>query len=250
VVTAEWVRESDGWQLNLSDLELGRGGEAWPEGVKLGLRVRTATDTVSGIELTGDFVRLQDLTPLLAALPEHEVTRWWQTLVPQGDLTNFNLRLTRAAEGLDYSATAGFQRVGIAPYSEFPGVSGLSGTLRADTRSGRIALSTRAGELDWPSVFRQQLEIGELTGIMVWRQGRNGIRLVSDNLILNNSDLRTRSNLELIVPPDGSAPRLELESRVFDFDTTRTSHYLPARKLPAPVVAWLDRAIVRGRVPE
>ena len=94
-----------------------------------------------------------------------------------------------------------------------------------------------------------QLDIEELTGILIWRQGQDGIRLVSDNLTLNNQDMTTRSNFEATIPLDGSSPRLELESNLFGFDTAKTSQYLPAGVLPAPVVAWLDRAVVSGYIP-
>jgi len=249
-VTAEWILQDTGWRLMLTDLELSRLSRRWPEPVNVGLTVTTADDEVAGVDLQSNFVRLEDLSPLIAALPLNEATTAWQALEPSGDISKLSLRVARSGESFDYSAAADFERVGVLPHDNLPGINGLSGTLRSDSRSGRVVLATRDGVLDWPGMFRERIEIGELAGIMVWRQGRNGVRVVSDNLTFNNRDARTRSNLELVLPADGGAPRLDLETHVVGFDTTRTPGYLPVGKLPAPVVSWLDRAIVRGRVPE
>jgi uncharacterized protein (TIGR02099 family) len=249
-VTAEWAAEESGWRLALTDLTVSRAGRPWPQSVNLALSVGTDGGAIGTVDLKSNFLRLEDLEPVFAAVPEVEQAALWEAFEPRGDVTNLSLRATRSGDELDYAATADFRGVGIVARQNLPGVSGVSGSLRADSRSGRIVLATREGTFDWPEMFRAPIEIGELSGTMVWRHGRTGIRLVSDNLNLNNRDIRTRSNLELVIPNDGSAPRLDLESRLYGFDTTRTHDYLPVGKLPPPVVRWLDRAIIAGRVPE
>jgi len=248
-VTTEWGREDDGWQLALSNLELRRQSRSWPGNVSINLGVTEDSSGLNGFVLNSSFVRLEDLAPLLAALPAHPVADAWAELAPVGDLLALEFDWASSAESWVYSASADFRDIGFSVYEQLPGVTGLSGELRADSRSGRVALSTRDAQVDWPAMFRQQLAIEELTGILIWRQGQDGIRLVSDNLTMNNQDLTSRSNFELTIPPDGSSPQLEFESNLAGFDTTRTSHYLPAAVLPAPVVAWLDRSIVSGSVP-
>ena len=249
-VTAEWAQSVDGWSLSLSDLQLTRDGVRWPEITNVGLRVTTSAGEPQALELDANFLRLEDLSPLISALPVEQVADVWRTLSPEGDVDNLSLSLARQPDGLAYDVTAIVDDVGIAASDGRPAIRGVSGTLRADTGSGRLVLTTTDAQLEWPEMFREPIAIGELTGVMIWREGRNGIRLVSDNLTFNNADARATANLELIVPADGSAPRLDLETRVFGFDTTRTPSYLPVGVLPAPVVGWLDRAIIQGRVPE
>jgi len=248
-VTTEWNREDEGWQLALSNLDLRRQSRSWPGSVSMSLGVTEDSNGLNGFVLNSSFFRLEDLTPLLAAFPAHPVTDAWAELAPVGDLLALEFDWASSAESWMYSASVDFRDIGISVYEQLPGVTGLSGELRADSRSGRVALSTRDAQVDWPAIFRQQLDIEELTGILIWRQGQDGIRLVSDNLTINNQDLTSRSNFELTIPPDGSSPLLEFESNLSGFDTTRTSHYLPAAVLPAPVVGWLDRSIVSGSVP-
>jgi len=249
-VTAEWARNDGAWRLTLTDLTVVRNGRRWPQLAALELAGRGPVNALESLDVDGDFVRLEDLDPLLAALPDQRPVAVWRSLQPHGDLRNLELHAEWGLDALDYSGAVQFDDVGIAGHDGLPSISGLSGSLRADARSGSLELATRDGELDWPEMVRERIEIGELDGILVWRQGRDGIRFVSDNLTLNNRDAQTRSSLELVVPADGSAPHLDLDTQVFGFDTTRTPGYLPVGRLPPPVVAWLDRAIIRGRVPE
>ena len=160
----------------------------------------TSSGEPQALQLNANFLRLEDLSPLISAIPAEQVADFWQSLLPRGDLENLSLSLAREADGLAYDVTAMFDGIGIAAREGRPGVSGVSGTLRADSGSGRLALSTTDAQFEWPEMFREPIAISELTGVMIWREGRNGIRLVSDNLTFNNADARTRSNLELIVP--------------------------------------------------
>ncbi|HEY5623380.1 MAG TPA: YhdP family protein [Gammaproteobacteria bacterium] len=248
-VTTEWSRADDGWELALSDLNLRRGGRSWPEDVVTNLTVSDGDDGVTGVVLASSFLRLEDVSPLIAALPPNPLQEPWREFLPRGDFLDLELDWAELETDWSYSAAADFRDVGVNSVDGLPGIEGLSGELRADSRSGRMTLLTRDAVFDWPGMFLQPLDIGELITTLVWRQGVDGIRLVSDSLMINNDDIQTQSHFELTIPPDGSSPTLDLESYFYDFDTTRTSHYLPVGALPAPVIAWLDRSIVRGYVP-
>src|SRR6185436_5843114 len=115
--------------------------------------------------------------------------------------------------------------------------------VRADSRSGRVELKTAAAGFDWPTMFRAPFDVTELTGIVVWRQGQDALRIVSDDLVLATADASTRSNLEITLPADGGAARLDLASTVSGFDLTAVHSYLPAPKMPPTVVDWLDAAL-------
>jgi uncharacterized protein (TIGR02099 family) len=247
-VTTEWSRDASGWQLALSDLNLRRGGRSWPGDVSASVVV-TGAPGPTGVVLNSSFVRLEDLAPVVASLPNHPARDAWLELEPRGDFLTLQLDWDTGGEELLYSASAAFRDVGVNSTDQSPGITGLSGDLRTDSRTGRMTLLTRDAVFDWPGMFRQPLDIEELRTTLVWRQGLDGIRLVSDDLTLSNADMETRSNFELTVPLDGSSPTLDLQSYFYDFDTIRTSYYLPVGALPGPVVAWMDRSIVAGHVP-
>ncbi len=154
--------------------------------------------------------------------------------------------MARADEKLDYTLGMQFAGVGFAPYNGMPGVTALSGELRADARSGRVDLRTGDSSLDWPQLFRAPLAITSATGVVVWRQNQNEVRVVSDNLALATPDASARTNLELTLPLDGSPPRLDLASKISSFAIADAHKYLPAHRMPPGVVDWLDAALQGG----
>ena len=248
-LTAEWSRLDEGWTLSLNNLDVARGGQSWPGGASLDMRVLQNEAGFSALELRTNFIRLEDLSPLVSMLPDIETTRRWVELAPSGELTEVDLRLARGpGASWDYSVAGSFSQVGVLPTGEWPGITSLTGEVRADSRSGRLALTTRGARMDWSSVFPESLEATELDGILVWRQGRDGLRLVSDDLILSNDDFRTRTTLELTYPTDGTSPVLELASSLTDFNIRAMGRYLPAGIMAPGVYRYLGRAIVGGRV--
>jgi len=248
-LTADWSSGDAGWRVQLRDIALEREGRVWPAGSAAELELTRDADGLKRLALRGDFVRLEDLTPLLGPLPESRLRESWLALAPRGDLRSVDLELQRTAvEGaIDYRVSGEFAALGIEPFEGLPGVDGLTGAVRADSRSGRVELKTAAAGFDWPTVFRAPLDVTELTGIVVWRQAQDALRIVSDDLVLATGDASTRSNLEITLPADGGAPRLDLASTVSGFDLTAVHSYLPAQKMPATVVEWLDAALVGGR---
>ncbi|HET8699515.1 MAG TPA: YhdP family protein, partial [Gammaproteobacteria bacterium] len=251
-LTADWSRSDEGWRVELRDIALERAGRAWP--ADSGAEVELARRADGGAQLTlrGDFVRLEDLTPLLGPLPESRLREAWLALAPRGDLRGVDLLLERPADGavdsaIDYRASAEFAGVGVEPYDGLPGIDGMTGALRADSRGGRVELKTGAAGFDWPALFRGPFALSQLDGIVVWRQGQDAVRIVSDDLVLATADASTRSSLELTLPADGSSPRLDLATTVSGFDLTAVHKYLPAKKMPATVVEWLDDALQGGR---
>jgi len=247
-LTAEWRRIQAGWDVALSNLSVRRNGRVWSAVPSMELRIAQDHSGVSEFALRSEFLRFEDLTPFIALLPQTPASEIWLELAPYGDVDDLRLNVIRQSTAWDYSASAAFTELGFAAREQWPGVSRLSGELRADSRSGRLAITTEDALIDWPTMFRQPLEAEELRGILVWRQGRDGIRIVSDDFTLSNRDATTRSSLEMTIPVDGSSPRLELETDVFGFDIGASSRYLPAPRMPASIVRYLDGAIVGGRV--
>ena len=85
-LTAKWSRTDIGWQLGLSNLSLSRNGRPWPDASRLDLEIGLGSNGPDLIELRADFLRLEDLSPLVSALPEHPLGDRWLELAPRGDL--------------------------------------------------------------------------------------------------------------------------------------------------------------------
>ena len=247
-VSAEWQRSVGGWRVVLNDIDVRRDDRVWPAGADSVLELDRGTDGVDRLELTSGFLRLEDLSPLIAALPESSATLRWLELDPRGDVSDADLAVVRGTEGYEYAVAARFDRIALEATGRRPGFEGLSGEIRADTGGGRVSFDTRDAQLEWPQLLRSALDVGELSGVVVWREGFDAIRVVSDDLVLANRDTTTRSSLELTLPLDGSSPQLDVETSVGPFTAVAAKRYLPVHAMPATVVAWLDNALQGGEV--
>src|SRR6188508_2670631 len=247
-LAGDWERTGDAWRFALRDVAVTRSGRAWPESATVDIDVGLDAEGINQFALRSSFLRLEDLTPFFAPLPESRPLESWFALAPRGDLRAVDVALTRnPGARVDYTASADFEGLGIEKFEDAPGVTGLTGQVRADSRAGRLELASEGVGLDWPALFRGPLALPELKGTVIWRAGQDAVRVVSDDLLVATPAASLRTNLELTLPMDGSSPLLDLRTNVSEFDVTAASQYLPANKMPPTVVAWLDSALLGGR---
>ena len=247
-LSGDWHRSGEAWTFALRDVAVTRAGRNWPEPATVDIDVTRGVDGVEHFALRSSFLRLDDLTPFFAPLPESRLLESWFALAPRGDLRAVDMALTRTADdGIDYTVAADFAGLGIETSEGLPGMTQLTGQIRADSRTGRLELASEGATLDWPTLFRGRLDVPELRGIVVWRAGQDAVRVVSDDLNVVTPDASLRANLELTLPMDDSSPSLDLRMGVSGFDVAAARRYLPAHKMPPTVVAWLDGALRGGR---
>jgi uncharacterized protein (TIGR02099 family) len=247
-LAGDWERTGSAWRFALRDVAVTRSGRAWPEPATVDIVVDRDADGVDYFALRSSFLRLEDLTPFFAPLPESRALESWFALAPRGDLRAVDVALTRNPSArIDYTVSADFEGLGIDKFEDAPAVTGLTGQVRADSRAGRLELGSEGVGLDWPALFRGALALPELKGTVIWRAGQDSVRVVSDDLLVATPAASLRTNLELTLPMDGSSPVLDLRTNVSEFDVTVASQYLPANKMPPTVVSWLDSALLGGR---
>ena len=248
-MTLEWSRLDTGWALSASNLHVRRGGRDWSPGDSMDLQIVQDDDGLSSLSLRGDFLRLEDLSPLAAALPESSAADIWQELQPRGDVRGLDLQLARDRSGWSYAASASFDQLQVASRGALPGGRGITGRLHMDSLSGRLDLDSRDAGLDWPAVFADTLDLDELSGRLTWLRVAGGLRMVSDQVVLSTPDGHMRSMFELTWPDGDALPTVALESQIRDLDVAAAKRYFPLGLFPQ-VIGYLDRAILGGRVPQ
>ncbi len=244
----DWQHDGDAWHAALRDVAVTRAGRSWPTGTTIDIDVSSGALGKRQLGLRGSFLRVEDVIPVAVTFGATAQLGAWATLEPRGDVRDLDVTVARDVDGsVDYAVAGEFAEIGIAQHDGIPGFSGLSGQIRADTRSGRLELASLGATLDWPSLFRDAIDAPELRGIIVWRAGQDTVRFVSDDLLVVTPDATLRSNLELTLPMDGASPELDMRMGVSGFDLAAVRRYLPARKMPSTVVDWLDAALLGGR---
>ena len=248
-VTLEGSRLGTGWAVSASNLDLNRAGRAWPAGAAIDVRIVEDDTGLSSLSVNSSFLRLEDLAPLVAALPPSDIAGLWSELQPRGDVRDVEARLVRGRGSWRYAAVGSFDDLRIEPRGAWPGLQGFSGRLRMDSNSGRLDLDTREARVDWPGLFSGPIDVDELGGGLTWRQDASGLRLSSDGLVVNTPAGQSRSVLELGWPDGtGGMPTVALQSELRNLDAAGATRYFPVGIFPQ-VTAYLRRAIVGGRVP-
>lgn len=244
-----WAGDETGWQLALNDLDFISDHRVWPQGSALVRMSRREGERQ--LEAQAQYLRLDDIGVVLEHLPvlPQALREKLARAHPQGELTEPRLSLAWGEEGLRrYRVFGQFQNLAVQPLGRIPGASGLSGWLRADEAGGRLALEGVRGSLAFEGLFREPLTFRRLRTDIVWRQEETGWRVEAPDIRLDNEDASVVAAGRLFLAP-GQSPIVDARAHLRDGNGANKSRYFPAGIMPAPLVAWLDRAIVGGEVP-
>lgn len=195
----------------------------------------------------GDIRQLRAEDVLVWATPWlDEPARGW--LVPldlRGELPEIGFRA--GPDGADYAATLQLRGVAFRPIRGLPGFDDLTGTLEFGPDRGRIELDSHRVRVDTGGLLRAPITLDTLSGAVDWRRSATGLELTSSDLALANADLNGRFQARVTVP-DAGEPLLDVQGHYWDVRGDHARRYLPVAVIPPEAVAWLDRALVGGRV--
>lgn len=233
-------------QLGLENFRLDLAERQWPGG-RIALGVAEMDDT-HRFRLRMDYLRLDDLSRIaLVRLPFPEI---WEALVnlePSGEIRDLKLDLTSGDTHRDWRIDGVIDDLGLRSWQHIPGLSHVSGRLRADPDHLMMELDADAVEIDTAGLFREPLSFDRIEGRLDAIRGEHGWQLRSERMVADSPHIRTVSRFALKLPPD-AAPFLDLKTDFRDGDGRFASRYYPTAIMSPNLIAWLDRAIVSGRV--
>jgi uncharacterized protein YhdP len=239
------------WELSASNIDFTRKSSSWRASR---LAANWLKDDAGKLQLSAqaDRVVLQNLWPLLAYLPESAPLAHIRALQASGTIENLALDFQRASAGdpPQYSLQADIADAAFQPVLRAPGLSGLTAHVQGTDAGGEIQLDAKNLQLALPRMFRAPLQAQSISGVIAWKHDPAGWRLGSKNVRVASEDGHAQASIELTIPADGSSPILDLNAQARDLNVAATKRYLPADKLTAKSLEWLDRAFVSGRVPQ
>jgi uncharacterized protein (TIGR02099 family) len=242
----------DGWQLEVKDLALTRGGARRPDS-DLAIRFAADGDGNRTIEGGAGFLNLadsRDLLAQLASLPPESLDLFGKAR-PSGELHDLRFRFVTSRELPPRWALSGrVEDLSLDAHGDFPGVRGFSAEVTGNEREGRLALSARKLEFDLPRLFPDPIRVAEATGDVRWERDAQGALLVSaQELAASNADIATRSELSIALPADGGSPFLDLHTEFRNVKAASVRRYIPSKRIKEKLASWLDRAFVEGEIP-
>ena len=239
------------WELSATNIDFTRKASSWRASR---LAASWLKDDAGKLQLSAqaDRVVLQNLWPLLAYLPESAPLAHIRALQASGTIENLALDFQRASAGdpPQYSLQADIADAAFQPVLRAPGLSGLTAHVQGTDAGGEIQLDAKDLQLALPRMFRAPLQAQSVSGVIAWRHDPAGWRLGSKDVRVASEDGHAQASIELTIPVDGSSPILDLDAQARDLNVAATPRYLPADKLTAKSLEWLDRAFVSGRVPQ
>ena len=246
-----WQRRATGWVVDVDDFII-----AHPQAAEkpARLRIEYAQDKASGrriVQSAYSELRAEDVADVLrvvrdlpADLHEHLLA-----MAPTGELDDGYLRYQsepqQAPRVLFHTR---FADLAWQPVSRLPGAQGMAGVITANGDQAVITLAADKAALDFANLFRAPLPLDTLTGSVYWRRDAAGWRVLAQDVVARNEDVQVKMSGYVDGAQRGDSPYLDLSASFGDGKGDHVSRYLPAKIMPAGTVAWLDKAIVNGRV--
>ncbi len=245
-------RDRDSWQVDIADMELRRNGKTWPRS-NISLRNRYDQEgnrhllSAIGFMRTADFQAVAKMFPPLSK----NIDELIYSLKPQADIRSTQIRFQETQEGPVWSARGRLEDASLHPLQKWPEIHKLNASFWLDQDHGAIELGSKELTVNFPNLFRDAIQVNDLSGRLRWNRTEEGGWLVQSNrLIANNGDIKTQTRIRLQIPQDlKGSPTLDLQTDFRDGDASTTHRYLPTGIMDKEVVEWLDKSIISGRVP-
>jgi uncharacterized protein (TIGR02099 family) len=239
-------RSAAGWKFALQQLVIRSDGRSW-ETEHLAAAVGEAEGRTF-LNAAAPLINLDGLADLLPAIPGLDAgTRtWFAQLQPRGVVRDLQVSLERQGDIARLRRlVARFSGMGCEQSGVIPHFSGLDGDVSGTFETGVLTLKSRNATVGDTRLFRGVLPIDVADGRITWQQTDQRLELASEGLRITNRDLELTAEFAFDMPAQG-APSINLALDLAHASLDRVSYYLPARKMPATGVAWLDRSLRAG----
>ncbi len=243
----DFRNDEKGWLVAADEFRVEAGGKPWPRSsyrleTKYGADGRLAT-----LDLAADYLDLAVLDALLPLVPEAQ-----RASLDRLAVDGVVRKLAATLSGFDtesprYSVAADFERAGVAAFGRFPGIRGFTGRLRADRAGGRLEIRSQDLEIDLVEYVAEPIPIDDAFGTVIWRQSRDRLTILSDNIAIRNADVDSQSNIQITI--DGqAAPVVDLAGTWTVSDLGSAKRFIPERIMHPVLYDWFQMALVDGEI--
>ena len=195
-------------------------------------------------------LRVDALLPLAGLLPQHALRERLVAAAPTGVWSDAYLGLARSTTNDPFTlqVSAKFSDAGIAPLGNIPGFRGLSGEIAGNDAGGHVRIDGDTSLMAWPTQWLQPVGFDALRGTLYWKRDSAGLLIATPSFDARNADGALHAEAALQIPANGDSPQLTLVATVDDGKVPSARYYLPRGVIAPRVLAWLDQALIAGRM--
>lgn len=238
----ELAHEGNEWSAILSDVNVAGPDGLWPRGTTTSLTWRTGS---SAFEVLSQYIRLDDLLPLVAALPSSDLRDRYLALEPRGTLED--VAISKPGEQWDgFEVSGRFAGLGISQWNGFGELSGFSGEIRADTDGGTLEIASPAVNLQHTDLVGRSLDLSRLNGFVQWREGRDATRILSDEISFEWLGATISGSGEISVPHNGDSAVLDIAAELSSLTVAEVLPFVVAVPMRERLRSWLNSALGDG----
>ncbi|HIF18287.1 MAG TPA: TIGR02099 family protein [Cycloclasticus sp.] len=245
----DWLKTANGWSLTAKDFSFEAAGSQ-QEKSQFSVKFQSINEgqLQINIELTG--LNLAAISSLAqhSDLLDQKTANLLQAVNPSGRLNNVTVSLLTEGEQQAWAFCGQLKDFSSHAYEQSPGVKNVTLSACATTEKGWIEADTADAAVYFKGLFRDPIELDELTGQLTWFRDANGWAVSSNRLVANTPHFETATRFKLQLPTDGSDAVIDLQAGFGHADGRFTSLYLPVGIMGEGVVNWLDSAFTEGQV--
>jgi uncharacterized protein (TIGR02099 family) len=242
---ARWLREDDGWTADVADLVVTHGAAPLPpagitlerRGTAGNARYRAQTTNLA-LEPIGSVALLR------ARLPD-ALRRWLYLAHPEGQIGGGDMRWNGAS---DFDIDLLLHEAGFASAGPVPGVERAEAEIHGDASALMLEIPEQALRVEYPHVFRRPFLFSALGGDIVAFRDDEGWRIGTDRIAFEGEGYGGELRGSAGIQDDGTRPLLDLYASVTQADIVAAKLFWPTNVMPPAAVAFLDRALVGGKL--
>ncbi|EXI92239.1 MAG: putative protein involved in outer membrane biogenesis [Candidatus Accumulibacter sp. BA-94] len=200
---------------------------------------------------TASVVDLGVFGGLAAYLPlDPQSRRLLDEFAPRGRIGELRASWRGSAEELQaYSLQGSFTDLALRPVRQFPGASGLSGSLDASEKGGAVQLRSRQVRVELPLVFPESaIALETLNAQAKWKITQGQVEAELSRLEFAGADAAGSAQGTYRSNPEGPG-RIDLTAALTRAEATAVWRYLPAA-INVDARHWLRDALKEGRASE
>ncbi len=244
----EYSSELNGFLLAANQFRLLTANGDWPQS---SLQLRVSADEIGamqGLRANASFLDLNHLKYVDDWIPDAQ-RAMLADIDPTGVLRNLSIDLSDLnSEEPEFNVMADLESAGFAAGARRPGIREFSGRIRADRDGGRVEIQSTDLTVNTGTVLAAPISFDDAMGTIIWRRSSNGVIFLSDSIRIRNADFDSESSLQIVVPANGDAPFVDIQSDWNINDVSAIRRYLPLSLQSAPIGKWLLMAPVSGIV--